>query len=69
MQHRSLYTDGEGRGFGNRISIQTVAIFQAAQAVGRVHSVDDGKPVRSCALRVHQYLSLSSISPFIVRPD
>jgi hypothetical protein len=36
---------GRGEGFGNPISIQTVAIVQAAQALRRVYSVDDGKPV------------------------
>jgi hypothetical protein len=37
--------DGEGEGFGNRISIQTVAIVRAARALRRVHSVDEGRPV------------------------
>jgi hypothetical protein len=36
---------GRGEGFGNSISIQTVAIVQAAKALRRVHSVDNGKPV------------------------
>ncbi|KAL4733056.1 hypothetical protein BDV11DRAFT_176055 [Aspergillus similis] len=36
---------GEGRGFGNKISIQDVAIVKAARAAGRVYKVDDGKPV------------------------
>ena len=36
---------GKGEGFGNKISIQTAAIVQAARATGRVHSVDDGRPV------------------------
>lgn len=40
-------TDGEGEGFGNKISIQTVAIVKAAKAVGKVYKVDDGKPVGS----------------------
>ncbi|KAI1612623.1 hypothetical protein EDD37DRAFT_314338 [Exophiala viscosa] len=35
---------GEGEGFGNPVSIQTVAIVRAAQAVGRVYSVDPGRP-------------------------
>ncbi|KIV88230.1 hypothetical protein PV10_09147 [Exophiala mesophila] len=35
---------GEGEGFGNPISIQTVAIVSAAQEAGRVYSVDSGKP-------------------------
>ncbi|KIW58473.1 hypothetical protein PV05_02985 [Exophiala xenobiotica] len=35
---------GKGEGFGNPISIQTVAIVKAAKAVGRVHSVDFGRP-------------------------
>lgn len=37
--------DGKGEGFGNVISIQTVAIVRAAYGTGRVYSVDDGKPV------------------------
>jgi nucleoside-diphosphate-sugar epimerase len=32
---------GRGRGFGNRISIQTVAIVKAARAARHVYSVDD----------------------------
>ncbi|CBF82442.1 hypothetical protein AN9152.2 [Aspergillus nidulans FGSC A4] len=36
---------GEGKGFGNKISIQDVAIVKAARAAGRVYKVDDGKPV------------------------
>ncbi|ETI24277.1 hypothetical protein G647_03646 [Cladophialophora carrionii CBS 160.54] len=32
---------GRGRGFGNRISIQTVAIVKAARAARRVYSVND----------------------------
>ncbi|KAK4943803.1 hypothetical protein LTR10_016706 [Elasticomyces elasticus] len=35
---------GRGEGFGNPISIQTVAIVRAAQTVGRVYSVDSGRP-------------------------
>ncbi|KAH0840769.1 hypothetical protein AYO21_00581 [Fonsecaea monophora] len=35
---------GRGEGFGNRISIQTVAIVKAARALRRVYSVDDGSP-------------------------
>lgn len=35
---------GPGEGFGNKISIQTVAIVQAAKAAGRVLKVDEGKP-------------------------
>ncbi|KAH8811015.1 hypothetical protein F5884DRAFT_842916 [Xylogone sp. PMI_703] len=35
---------GRGEGFGNKISIQTVAIVQAAKATGRVYKVDDGVP-------------------------
>ncbi|KAK5267527.1 hypothetical protein LTR96_007560 [Exophiala xenobiotica] len=36
---------GKCEGFGNPISIQTVAIVKAAKAVGRVCSVDFGRPV------------------------
>lgn len=32
---------GKGTGFGNRISIQTVAIVKAAKAMRRVCKVDD----------------------------
>lgn len=35
---------GKGEGFGNRISIQTVAIVRAAQAMKRVYKVDEGQP-------------------------
>ncbi|KAJ4390968.1 hypothetical protein N0V93_004567 [Gnomoniopsis smithogilvyi] len=35
---------GKGEGFGNPISIQTVAIVKAAQAMRRVYKVDEGKP-------------------------
>ncbi|KAI0468504.1 hypothetical protein F4859DRAFT_517057 [Xylaria cf. heliscus] len=35
---------GEGEGFGNRISIQTVAIVRAAEAVKRVYRVDTDRP-------------------------
>ncbi|KAH8880568.1 NAD(P)-binding protein [Thozetella sp. PMI_491] len=35
---------GKGEGFGNKISIQTVAIVKAAKALGRVMKVDDGRP-------------------------
>lgn len=43
---------GPGEGFGNRISIQTVAIVKAALKAKRVYRVDSGRPVciyfRSC---------------------
>jgi hypothetical protein len=32
--------DGEGEGFGNRISIQTVAVVKAAKKVGTVYDVN-----------------------------
>ena len=35
---------GKGEGFGNPISIQTVAIVQAAKAVGHVYKVDVDRP-------------------------
>ncbi|KAJ3525582.1 hypothetical protein NM208_g5251 [Fusarium decemcellulare] len=35
---------GKGRGFGNPISIQTVAIVKAAKAVRRVYRTDAGRP-------------------------
>ncbi|KAF2148221.1 NAD(P)-binding protein [Myriangium duriaei CBS 260.36] len=35
---------GEGTGFGNKISIQTVAIVKAAKALQSVRSVDNGRP-------------------------
>lgn len=38
---------GRGEGFGNKISIQTVAIVKAALAMRRVYKVDEGAPVRS----------------------
>ncbi|RDK45910.1 NAD(P)-binding protein [Aspergillus phoenicis ATCC 13157] len=36
---------GPGEGFGNRISIQTVAIVKAALKAKRVYRVDSGRPV------------------------
>lgn len=36
---------GRGLGFGNKISIQTVAIVRAAVATRRVYSVDDNRPI------------------------
>lgn len=41
---------GEGAGFGNRISIQTVAIVRAAKALRRVCEVDDENGVSSSGL-------------------
>ncbi|KAJ9604658.1 hypothetical protein H2200_010772 [Cladophialophora chaetospira] len=35
---------GKGDGFGNPISIQTVAIVKAARAARRVYAVDEGRP-------------------------
>lgn len=35
---------GHGEGFGNKISIQTVAIVKAARAMRRVYKVDQGQP-------------------------
>jgi hypothetical protein len=40
-----LIPDGRGSGFGNKISIQTVAVVKAALACKRVYKVDDGHPV------------------------
>jgi hypothetical protein len=36
---------GEGEGFGNRISIQTTAVIQAAKSVGAVYNVNSGDAV------------------------
>lgn len=41
----NLDEDGQGEGFGNPISIQTVAIVRAALKAGRIYSVDPGRPV------------------------
>lgn len=38
---------GEGEGFGNLISIQTVAIVKAAKALGRVYRPDSEEFVRT----------------------
>ncbi|KAF7349668.1 putative nad dependent epimerase dehydratase family protein [Mycena sanguinolenta] len=35
--------DGEGEGFGNKISIQTVGIVKAAKALQRVYKIDQGE--------------------------
>jgi len=45
MFRRITEADGKGEGFGNQISIQTVAIVRAAQATKQVFSVDPGRPV------------------------
>ena len=44
------FLDGEGEGFGNKISIQTVAVVKAAKALQRVYKVDRGEPVRELRL-------------------
>ncbi|KIW41151.1 uncharacterized protein PV06_06734 [Exophiala oligosperma] len=52
---------GKGEGFGNPISIQTVAIVKAAKAVGWVCSVDSGRPtwpVCHVLDNAHLYLEL-----------
>ncbi|KAL4943459.1 hypothetical protein BDV06DRAFT_211031 [Aspergillus oleicola] len=36
---------GVGEGFGNKISIQDVAVVKAARAAGRMFKVDEGRPV------------------------
>ncbi|KAL4960536.1 uncharacterized protein BDV14DRAFT_182465 [Aspergillus stella-maris] len=36
---------GRGEGFGNRISIQDVAVVRAARSAARVFRVDEGRPV------------------------
>lgn len=36
---------GRGLGFGNKVSIQTVAIVRAAIAARKVYKVDDGRPM------------------------
>lgn len=46
---------GKGEGFGNPISIQTVAIVKAAQALGRVYKVDNGTPVCLNPPRLYRY--------------
>lgn len=42
---RLIPADGKGEGFGNPISIQTVAIVKAARALKRVYKVNEGRPV------------------------
>lgn len=37
--------DGKGEGFGNKISIQTVAVVDAAKVAKKVYRVDQGRPV------------------------
>lgn len=43
---------GEGGGFGNPISIQTVAIVKAAKALGRVYRLDSEDFVRTSWLHL-----------------
>lgn len=46
-------TDGQGEGFANKISIQTVAIVKAAQAAGRVYDVNSaGQAVCSLSFTI-----------------
>lgn len=40
-----IMSDGKGEGFGNPISIQTVAIVRAAKAMKRMYRVDTDRPV------------------------
>ncbi|KAI0425365.1 hypothetical protein F5Y09DRAFT_321911 [Xylaria sp. FL1042] len=52
---------GEGEGFGNKISIQTVAIVRAAEAMKRVYRVDTDRPTWPvCHIRdnTNMYLKL-----------
>lgn len=58
--------DGRGEGFGNKISIQTVAIVKAAKAVGKVYKVDTEHAVRPLSLAIP--LSLLFLLPFLF-PD
>lgn len=44
-------TDGEGKGFGNRISIQTVDVVLAAIAAGRMYEFDQDGQVREINTR------------------
>lgn len=37
---------GKGEGFGNPISIQTVAVIRAAKKMRRIYTVDDSSAVR-----------------------
>lgn len=62
-----LYVDGKGEGFGNKISIQTVDIVQAAKATGRVYKVDDGKPVSQVPSRSLFFFLLHPSNP--ITPD
>lgn len=41
----SHMVDGKGEGFGNKISIQTVAVVDAAKVAKKVYRVDQGRPV------------------------
>lgn len=43
---------GRGEGFGNKTSIQTVAIVKAAKAIRRMYKVDTGSPVRSACSQI-----------------
>lgn len=46
---------GEGEGFGNRTSIQDVAVVKAAKKTGRVYKVDLDDPV-SCTWIIMDFL-------------
>jgi hypothetical protein len=47
---------GEGSGFGNRISIQTVAIVRAAKALRRVCKVDNEEGVSTNDYQITRYI-------------
>ena len=49
----NVYTDGEGEGFGNKISIQTVDVVIAATAAGRVYEFGQKGQVRTPAIEFH----------------
>ena len=45
LTNLELTSDGKGEGFGNPISIQTVAIVKAAKALRCVYRTDTDRPV------------------------
>lgn len=60
---------GEGEGFGNRISIQDVAIVKAAQGVRHVYKFDNNDPVLCpifhISVCIEANLSTISLGPFV----
>lgn len=63
--HRSNL-DGEGEGFGKKISIQTVAIVKAAKALGRMYKFDQDSPVCELSMARATVLPPKNVAGFVL---